>query len=41
MARDQNVDVRAELLRGSHGIERGFLDCLVVVLGDHENGHVR
>jgi hypothetical protein len=38
---DEHVDVAADLLRGGHGIERGFLDRLVVVLGEDQDGHRR
>jgi hypothetical protein len=31
VAGHQHVDVRAELLRGGDGVQRGFLDLLVVV----------
>src|SRR5260221_4851135 len=39
VARDQHMDIGAELLRGGHRVERRFLDHLVVVLREDQDGH--
>src|SRR5262249_16675040 len=39
VARDEDMDLAADLLRGGDGIARGGLQRPVVVLGDDEDGH--